>query len=306
METDLDLPDLIRGKDHLNVLRYVRVHQLRKPELVVEHGKYLLGENLNRKLRTVSNGEMVRLAALEQICLSALDCGQMKIAELCLDQLKISGKIDLESNRFRLLLGRCLEADGDSSGAVIIYNDLLKENPSNLMALKRKYCVLKSQPGKIVESVTALNEYLQQNYSDTSAWYECAKLRMELGDYKGAAFCFEEVMIGTPSSANIHCELAECYATVGTLDDLFLARKHIAQALELDPTLLRAQIGLVTVSNAYLQQTTTVGKKHVDEFEVEVAKELVRYGTEQVMESYNGTNLYTSMKTLMNEYTDNL
>ena len=105
MGPDEDLPTLIQNKDHLNVLRYVRAHQLRKPELVVEHALALLGADLSKGLSDPS----ARLGVLEQLCLAALDLHNHELAEQCLSKLKdsVSGK---ESNRFRRLLGRCLEA----------------------------------------------------------------------------------------------------------------------------------------------------------------------------------------------------
>ena len=303
MDTDADLSTLIQRKEHLNVLRYIRVHKLREPELVLTHGRALLGgPNLDRNL---SDG-VAQLAALEQVCLAALDCLDHDTAELCLQQLH-KGGVSKSSTRFRLLLARCLEAAGDRKGAEIVYEDLLEENPANLLALKRQYCLLKSQVGKETETMAALNTYLQQNCADTAAWYELALLRMNLGDYKGAAYGLEETLLGSPTDAKLHCELAECYATIGGLEKLGLARKHMSQALELDPSLRRAQMGLVSVSNAYLEEAQNAGKKqNVDEFEVQVAKELVKYGAEEVLKSYKGTEFFASIKSLMSEYTEDL
>jgi tetratricopeptide (TPR) repeat protein len=301
METDFSLPTLIQRKEHLNVLRYLRVHQIREPELVMEHGKALLGQDLNRKI----SDEVARLAALEQMCLAAVDKQDHETAQVCLTKLRDSG-VSKDASRFRLLLARCLEAAGDDEAAVLVYEGLLKDNPANAMALKRKYCMLKAQVGKQMLAMEALNEYLKQNYSDSAAWYELAKLRMEMGDYKGAAFGLEEVLLGAPADAKLHCELAECYATIGGLENLGLARKHMAQALELDSSLRRAQFGLVSVANAYLEEMENAGKKNLDEFEVEVAKELVKYGAEQVLKSYKGKDMFTAVKALMSEYTESL
>ena len=87
METDLDLPGLIAKQDHLNILRYVRLHELREPELVVQSGKKLLGDNLDRK----PIDELARRAVLEQVCYSALDISDNKLADLCLSKLRDSG-----------------------------------------------------------------------------------------------------------------------------------------------------------------------------------------------------------------------
>jgi len=312
MDTDLDLSQLIRSNDHLNVLRYVRIHQLSEPALVVKHGKALLGPDLCKGKSSMDR--VVRLAAVEQICLAALECADTKFAEVCLTRLREAG-IEKDSTRFRLLLARCLEASADANGAALIYDDLIKENPANNIALKRIYCLLKADPEKQVEASEALNAYLQQNYSDTAAWYELAQLKRELGDWKGVCFSLEEVLLAAPASSKIHCELAEAYATVGSaggssssegLENMRTARKHMAQALELEPGNVRAQFGLVVVANAYLEISAEASTKNADEFEIEVAQELVKYGVERVLASYKGSAMMQSVKALMEEYKDGL
>jgi ER membrane protein complex subunit 2 len=311
MDTDLDLPTLIRSKDNLNVLRYIRVHQLREPELVLKHGKALLGQDLKKSMLSVQS-EVVRMAILEQIFLAALDARDLETAETCLARLIGSG-IDKSAARFQLLFARLLEASDDLDGAGVIYDKQLKKNPSNSAALKRKYCLLKAVPNKQIECVEALNVYLQQNYSDTGAWYELAQLHQYLGDWKRAVFCLEEVLLASPSSSKIHCELAECYATsagvgggASALDNLLSARKHMAAALELDAGNKRAKFGLVTVANMYLEAAASIKKKEVDEFEIEVAQELVKYGAEKVLLAYKGSPMFAPVQALMKEYTDNL
>jgi tetratricopeptide (TPR) repeat protein len=300
METDSDLTALVQRNDHLNVLRYIRVHQLREPGLVVDHGKKLLGPNLSNP---ISNNDLARLSALEQICLAALDSGEPETAELCVKQIKEAGITD-GSIRFRRILARCLEATQDYSGAEIIYDELLKENPANLVALKRKFCVLKAQPGKLAQLAQALNRYLEQNYSDSAAWYEMSELRMELGDYEGAAFALEEVILGSPADAKLHLMLAECYATIGDVDHLLLARKHCAQALELDPGMKRAHFSLIAIINSFL--LSTKNSKETDAHDLEVAQELLRYGANQLKELYAGSDLLAPVTDLMNQFTESL
>lgn len=312
MDTDKDLPTLVQEKDHLNVLRYIRIHQLREPSLVLEHGRALLGVQLNQTTSFVGSNELVRLACLEQICLAGMDCGDVQTAELCLKRLVEAG-VAKSSTRFKLLLARLLEASDDVIGATKMYDALLKDNPANCIAMKRKYCLLKAVPGKQSESVEALNLYLQQNYSDTAAWYELSQLHKDLGDWKRAIFCLEEVILSSPASSTIHCELAECYATAagtggGNLNKLLSARKHMATALELDNDNLRAKFGLVTISNAYLDAAANAKKKDaVDEFEVRVAHELLKFGCEQVEQSYNKASpMFAPTQALMKEYRDGL
>jgi ER membrane protein complex subunit 2 len=300
-----DLTSLSAKNDHLSVLRYIRAHELREPSLVVQHGKALLGPDLHKPLDDAAS----RAATLEQICLAALDISDMELAQVCLKELATSfGAFQTtESDRYKRLQARCLEATGDYDGAMIMYDDMLKANPSNVVALQRKYCVLRAKgdvPAEVV--VEALNDYLGQQLSDVSGWYEMAQLRMSLADYKGAAYALEQVVLGSPLDAEVHRELAEVYATVGGLENTLLARKHMAQALELDPSNVRAQLGLVNVANQYLQESMAAGKKFMDEHEQQVATELVKFGAAQVLKSYKGSKMFTAVKRVMDDYTENL
>jgi tetratricopeptide (TPR) repeat protein len=238
---------------------------------------------------------------LEQLCLAAIDLQDHVLAETCLTKLR--DFVSKDSFRFRRLVARCLESAGETLDAQRVYDKLLEENPGNLVALKRKYCLLQTQTGKEVEAMEALNAYLEQNMSDTAAWYELANRRLELGDYQGAAYALEEVILASPLESPLHCKLAEVYATNGGLENLKLARKHMSQSLELDPSNRRAQLGLVFVANAYVEESAKASKKEQDEHEVEVAKALVSYGAEQVQASYKGTKLAAAVTSVTNSFT---
>lgn len=299
MDTDADLETLIAQKDHVNVLRYVRVHQLRDPSLVVQHGQAALKQRWH--------DDVTRLAIYEQVALAALDLQDHTLSEECLSKLREMG-VEKDSVRFRLLLARCMEALDDAAAATQMYDALLKENPANSCALKRKYCILKSQVGQDIAATAALNEYLQNNYSDTAAWCEMAKLRMEQGDFAKAIYAWEEVLLSAPTDPFVQASIAECYTTVGGIENLEQARKHFCQALELDATYRRAQFGLVVAANAYLEAAGSASKKQqVDDFEVQVAKELVKFGAEQLIQTYKGTKIMvTAVQSLMQEYTEAL
>lgn len=296
-----NLASLVGSKDHLGVLRYIRSHELREPTLVVEHGQALLGKDLSKGMGDTE----VLVAALEQICLGSLDIGMHNLADKCLEQLRSNG-IEKESVRFRRLLARCLEASGNYDGATKIYDALLADNPANLIALQRKYCIARAKRMEPELVVNALNDYLGQNMSDVSGWYEMAQLRMTLCDFKGAAYALEQVILGSPLDAEMHRMLAEVYATLGGLENLILARKHMSQSLELDSSSVRAQLGLVSVANQYLEESASAGKKDIDQHEILVAKELVKYGASQVLKSYEGSKMLGIIKRVMDDYVDNI
>mmetsp|Transcript_21867 Transcript_21867/g.52025 ORF Transcript_21867/g.52025 Transcript_21867/m.52025 type:complete len:319 (-) Transcript_21867:1100-2056(-) len=311
-----DLATLSNKKDHLGVLRYIRAHALRQPTTVITHGLALFGEQLD--LKTASD-EASHAAALEQICLAAIDINDHVLAERCLERLKASpaftsdnnveGGLVKDSDRYRRLLGRCLEAANDFEAALGLYDTMLKRNPSNLVALQRKYCVLRSHNESSPEDILdSLNQYLGQQLSDVSAWYEMAQIRLSLADFKGAAYALEQVILGSPLDADVHRELGEVYATIGGLENLTDARKHMAQALELEPSNIRAQFGLVSISQQFLDESdaSSTKQKKLDEHERLVATELVKYGASEIMKSYKGSKYLASVKKVIDDYTENL
>eukprot|EP00559_Dactyliosolen_fragilissimus_P001053 CAMPEP_0184859908 /NCGR_PEP_ID=MMETSP0580-20130426/4870_1 /TAXON_ID=1118495 /ORGANISM="Dactyliosolen fragilissimus" /LENGTH=309 /DNA_ID=CAMNT_0027356783 /DNA_START=92 /DNA_END=1021 /DNA_ORIENTATION=+ len=288
---------LLKNKDHLNAIRYIRAHKLREPEKVLHHGFLLLGNDLSKHSKnTTICSEYERLGVLEDICLAALDSQNHAVAERALGCIKsYAGK---ESVRYRRLLGLCLESSDDLEGALAVYNFLLKDNPSNVYALKRKYCILKASVGgsggssdddlqRELEAREALNEYLERCGADSGAWAEMASSCVDMGDYAGAAYCYEEIVLSHPMNSEAHCTLAELYLTSGGKDELKLARKHMAQCLELDPTNLRATYGLISAAETYIEKCRD--KENIGEDEIAIAEELIKYGVNKLSNHYKGT-----------------
>ena len=296
MGPEEDLDALICSSDHLGVLRYIRAHKLRKSELVVEHGKLLLGKTLARGAGHSNNlildilphvggvDESERLGALEQICISALDVQDQSLAQ---QALALIAKAAGSSMRYRRLEGLVLESKCDAEGALDFYNDMIKENPSNFYAIKRKYSILRATM-RDVDAREILNQYLEKNGCDLGAWMEMAKTCLEVGDYSGAAFCYEELILSSPLDSDLHCSLAECYISAGGKDNLKLARKHMAQSLELNPNNLRAMFGLISAAEGFLEAQSQLKSKvnAVEEDDLEVARELIRFGVDALAKSY--------------------
>lgn len=315
MGPEENLPTLISRGDHLGVLRYIRAHKLREPTLAVTHGTALFNLSLNADGEnwSYSSGSAGRrlgdaecLAALEQICIAALDVGDHKLAETCLDFMQpgqANSVVTKESARYRKLLGMCLEAAGDYNGATEIYDALIKENPSNGYAIKRKYCILAAQPGKEIESTEALNAYLEKFPGDVAAWGEMAEVCLSACDFKGAAYCYEEVILGCPLDSSVHTKMGEIYATIGGISSTKLARKHLAQAVQLEPDNLRAWYGLIAAAEAYLGEVERAGKskRESEEEGVEVAKELLKFGSEKLLKAYKGTLMAKAVEQVLME-----
>jgi len=348
MSSEQYLNTLIDNSDHLGVLRHIRAHKLREPDLVLHHGSLLLGGDLNISTIATNNNKLSqqrpsssssiltslfsriddseRLATLEQLTIAAIDTNRhstataVAFAERALTQIQeLVGK---ESVRYRRLLALCLEREEDWAGALKIYDDLLENNPSNIYALRRKYCILRSRQhltgdnnnnsdGAAMEVKQALNDYLERNGSDTSAWAEMSKISAEVGDYTGAAYAAEEVVLSSPLNSEAHCTLGEWYATVGGKENLKLARKHLAQSLELDPGNVRAMFALVNTTESYLEDAEASNrggsrkKKKSgaidEEGDLEMTKDLSSLAVEMLSKSYKGTKMSRLVEKVLGE-----
>lgn len=302
-----DLPTLIKRQDHLNILRYIRAHKLREPWTVVTHGRLLLGiapEGAGAARPPRGLGDAERLAALEQLCVASLDVGDLPLAESCLDAMQAGESlVSKDSARYRKLLGLCLEASGDYDGAGAVYERLLRDNPSNGHAAKRKYCILSAQPGKEGEAMVALNDYLVRHPGDVAAWNQMAEARLAASDFQGAAYCYEEIVLGCPLDSNVHARLAEACCTAGGIANARLARKHAAQAVQLDPNNLRAWYGLIAAAEGYLEEVERLskGKREAEEEGAEVARELIKFGGEKLMQVYKGTDMMKIVERMLKE-----
>lgn len=339
--------------DHLSILRHIRAHKVHDPPLALFHGNALLGNSdfnsdgkSSGKSTSTSTStfrklpDMERLSILELICTAALHTRNLEIAKAILTTIRteISNK---DSVRYRKLLALCLEADGDLTSAGRIYADMLEENPCNSYVMKRQYClmrdynfvyngnnddnddaaagsggndsVLQQTEEKEEKAQIALNDYLEHNGSDTSAWLEMANRCLSSGDFKGAAFCYEEIVLSCPMDSTVHCMLGELYVTIGGKENLSLGRKHLAMSLELDGfgaetgtadlaegKGLRALYGLVSATEAYLElveaatadESSSSKKNKKMEFteeDIDMARDLYKYGVGKLNRAYKGT-----------------
>mmetsp|Transcript_21647 Transcript_21647/g.43238 ORF Transcript_21647/g.43238 Transcript_21647/m.43238 type:complete len:331 (+) Transcript_21647:20-1012(+) len=265
-------------------LNHIREQKLRDPHAVMEHASKL-GFPARASLSSEED-----LAIVEQMVMAACDVGDMETAEKCVSMLK---KRFPDSVRVLRLRGLILEASAGYEEANEIYDEMLKRNPANLYALKRKHCIEKAKDP--ASSVPSLLLYLDNNPSDASGWYSLATLYLSLNDFQGAASAFEEVVLLDPLDAHVHCALAECYYTMGPnppkgfSDEslTIMARRHFSEACNLKRGHIRSLLGLALSAkasvledlssypsssgigaNTSLVDLMTEGKSRVDEKEV--------------------------------------
>lgn len=406
---DSDLPTLIDRNDHWNVLKYIRIHQLREPALVLHHGRHILFRNASRSCDNDNDDDenattttfqfshqhrttIGYYTVLEQVAMAALDGQQFILAECCLAELQkelqlnhhhhhqfqnteqgnnntnndetmnsvmnTSIPLSLTSIRYQLLRGRYYEATGEYDMARQIYSTLLAQNPCNQLASKRLSVMIQSQPQQELAAIESFNDYIvtHASYNDSSVFYQLYRQYQAIGQYTYAIYCLQQVIsimaairnADTNKMSLLHCELAECIitscgcgdgdtpdtmssstATQCRREQIQTARKHMALALELNPSSVRAQFGLVVIANRYLldavpekdkviqsnsakgsDRTTTHEKEEhavTLNHEIAISNELIRHGAEQITETtalFCTKRMQSSMQALIKEYTE--
>ncbi|KAI7878362.1 uncharacterized protein EV154DRAFT_486192 [Mucor mucedo] len=208
----------------------------RNSERVAILGARLIKDNYTQKL-----GDQV-WSFYEQVAIAALDVQDLTLANYCIDNLK--ERFTEKSLRFRRLLGMRFEAKGQLDEAQEVYDTILQEDDTNMLASKRQIALLKAR-NKEQEMIDALTKYLDTYYDDHEAWLELCDVYMSKHLYDQAAYCCEEIIILQPSNHICFLKYAEILYTLNLFP---LAFKHYCKVLELCTDNVRALYGLQLVS----------------------------------------------------------
>jgi len=216
-------------------LRFLRQTPMRNPQLVVASGKRLLDEGY----RTLELKEVWDIH--EQIFIASLDIGDKTIANDFLN--RIQSQFGNESMRVQKLNAMFHEFEGQHEAADQIYRSILEKDPTNSIIMKRQIAIRKAR-GDISTAIRLLNDYLKLFMADVEAWLELAELYIDQQLYKNAAFCYEDVILANPHNHHFLIKYAEILYTLGGIDNLRLAKKYFAYALEICNFNIKALYGL--------------------------------------------------------------
>ncbi|KAF7730080.1 ER membrane complex subunit 2 [Apophysomyces ossiformis] len=222
-------------------LQHFRLTSERQSERVAALGARLIRDKQISNLgdeETQNNPLVTVWPVYEQVTIAALDVGDLALADHCIDQLKT--RFTEKSLRFRRLQGMRLEAEGKLGDAQAIYNSILQEDETNMLASKRQIALLIARK-KEHEAIDALTKYLDTYYDDHEAWLELCDLYLMHHSYDQAAFCCEELLLLQPANHIFHLKYAEL---MYTMNNLPLALKQYCKVLELCTDHVRALYGL--------------------------------------------------------------
>lgn len=233
-----------------STLRKWREDNVRRSEETVEIWEHVI----SRRPHSLADEVWI---VYEQVCIAALDCARLDIAQECLTALYTQFQ---DSRRVLKLQAMRLEAMNKFNEAKECYDRLIKDDESNPIFRKRKIAIYKAQ-GKTSEAIKELNEYLNKFMNDNEAWLELATLYLNDSDYAKAAYCAEELILAHPRDHLYYQFYAEIKYSQGGRDNLDLAKSYYAEALRLNPENVRALWGLFTTATQLAQKETGQRKK---------------------------------------------
>eukprot|EP01084_Bolivina_argentea_P009404 17560_1 len=282
------------SEERLELLRFIRKKKLREPRMVLEFGpkeeeklaKVDSWGGILKILFAAISGEEERWKLCEQVVVAALDLGDLDMVNIRLGKLK---------SRFPGSLHvKCLyacreEGEGRTEDALKLYDEILEEAPANALVMKHRVAVFMSL-GQIASATKALSDYLEVHNNDKEAWIQLATLYMSASQYQKAAFCFEELVLLSPSDPYKHCRLAEAYYTLGKADGLMRARKHFSKSLELSKGYPRALYGLSASCASLATSSDRDCQKKLQSEGVEVNEALHAFAVSELAILYQDSN----------------
>ncbi|KAF9530621.1 tetratricopeptide repeat domain 35 [Crepidotus variabilis] len=163
----------------------------------------------------------------EQLILSALDIGRIDVADQCLTKLSVKFP---ESPRVDVLNGIRMEATESPEKVLAYYDHLMKIDPANVSAWRRRVSVLR-RLGRLDKAVEELNELLDTVYTDSEGWLELADMYSLCNQYPSALQALSHALLLSPQNPFTFLQFAETAYTSG---DLPLALKMYLVVIEMN------------------------------------------------------------------------
>lgn len=252
-------------EEMVEYLRRLRASGGRESATVVRIGERLFPSSRDPSKYIGSSGiadEVEAWAALEQVCVAAIDAGRPGYAGRL---IRCMGKSPYaKSTRIRRYQAMLTESIGSTAAAGGTYGSIVAADPTDLPAMKRQVAMLR-ETGQAEAAVRGLNGILAVFPADTETWLELADVYVSLQRPGLAAYCYEEVLLALPTSRHVWCRAGEAYYTAG---EFVVARKYFAKAQELTPQECRdtrALLGLCMAAYA-----AWAGKKVIKKSDAEL------------------------------------
>ncbi|EON69189.1 hypothetical protein W97_08547 [Coniosporium apollinis CBS 100218] len=207
----------------------------------------------------------------ENLLLSCLRTGDDRSARMCLE--KLTQRFGESNERVMALRGMYDEAVAEDYKALEAvfrgYEEILKQDPTNMPIRKRRVALLKAM-NRPIDATTALVGLLDSSPTDAEAWAELADLYLTQNLYSQAIFSLEEVLLITPNAWNIHARMGEILylSSLATnsnndgnlMQGLCESMRRFCRSIELCDNYLRGYYGLKLTTSRLLSLPSKTSK----------------------------------------------
>ena len=178
----------------------------------------------------------------EQLVEQLLNIGNLKEANRVINE-SFTDTLFLDSNRLQILRAMLMESNLNINDACQIYSEIYMKSCSNKASKRLIMCMIGQQ--KPLVAIELLIQHCDVFMQDTEAFLLLVELYLELGFYKQAEYCVEQVLISRPNDHLIMLKYADLLYSSG---DLKMALKYYLGSLE-QCSSLYAWIGVKTITN---------------------------------------------------------
>lgn len=256
---EVNVSKMSRG-EMVEYLRDMRQRGARDSATVVRIGEVLFPPSRDASKYISKCGisdEVEAWAALEQVCVAALDSGRPAYAGRL---IRCMGKsAHGASPRIRRYQAMLTESIGSTAAASGTYASLVAADPADLAAMKRQVAILR-EAGLGDAAAKQLNAILAVFPGDTETWLELADVYTAAQRPGLAAYCYEEALLALPTNRHLWTRCGEAYYTAG---EFVIARKCFAKALELTEGArdAKALLGVCMAATAAVARGKGLGNK---------------------------------------------
>lgn len=259
---EVNVANMSRG-EMIEYLREARKSGRRDSATIVRIGKVLFPPNREHSKYISKCGipdEVEAWAALEQVCVAAIDSGLPAYAGRLIHCMGKS--VHGGSPRIRRYQAMLTESIGSTAAAAGTYASLVAADPADLPAMKRQVAILR-EAGQAAAAIKQLNAVLAVFPGDTETWLELADVYVAVQQPGLGAYCYEEALLAMPTNRHLWTKCGEAYYTEG---EFVIARKCFAKALELTEGAgdARALLGVCMAAAAAVRGKTIVKKAELE------------------------------------------
>ncbi|CRH04037.1 ER membrane protein complex subunit 2, putative [Plasmodium relictum] len=243
-------------ENNLSVLEKCYQNSLEKniPELVILYGKKLLRIIIRKD-------SFYKWNIYENILKASIELNLDEYVDMYFDKLNEKfGK--LNGKKINILKGMVYESKNKNTEALNIYKNYLGKYPCDPLIRAKIINLKKFLESDINKVIQLLNDHLKEFPLDLESWHELAEIYLKDCLYSYSLYCFEEILLHSPTNLYFILTCAELYYTINQYE---LSSKYFCLSIKIQNSNLRGLWGIILLNvTRYSNKKTKLLNDNVD------------------------------------------